>query len=133
MKKTALLFFILVIMAIPTFSAEKSNLTEITCDMVRRVSFGAYSSESYETMSFFIDDNEKQLFYAPSMNPCLSASKLFNSNQISLYGMPFGDDFGGDLHINRNTGTIKMLFQDRSQATVVFTGRGTKVENTQKF
>lgn len=41
MKKTALLFFILVIMAIPTFSAEKSNLTEITCDMVRRVSFGA--------------------------------------------------------------------------------------------
>ncbi len=118
-------------------SSEKTvsdELVEISCETVRRVSRINQLLETYATLGFYIDDKNKQLYFAPNKTRCISASRVFNDNEISLYGLSYADAHGS-LHINRNSGTINMQLTENRDVNVVinYTGRCSKVEKNKKF
>lgn len=120
---------------LPVFSSTKNELTEISCEVVRRISYRNYQVEAYENWGFYIDDTNRQLYFAPSKKPCFCISQAFNKEEISLQGMPFMDDMSGELHINRKSGAINMRFQSKSDyySVVTYTGRCQKVEEQHAF
>ena len=126
-------FFICICIQIqPVFS--EIQMTEISCDVIRRVTFSNKMRESYDSWGFYIYDEGQKLYYAPSGKTIEYTNKVFDENQISYYGVPFIDDMVGDIHINRQSGTINMQFKSKKEpAVVTYNGRCSKVDNSQRF
>ena len=133
MKKiivTALLF----VLCIPCFSDEGE--TEIYCEAMQIMTYRRITRTEYTNYGFYIDDNNKMLYYAPGHTSIGGDVVRFDENAISINNIKSPLGLIGELNINRKSGAFS--FDDRENRTLIpviirRTGSCSKVSANNKF
>lgn len=130
-------FLILVILLTsgPICYANEGDI-EIYCEAVQTITYKQRIVKNYSNFGFFIDDNSKKLYFAPSHNDVGGNVIIFDEDAIYLKDINAPTGMSGDLSINRNSGAFRINFVENKKilpAHITHTGNCSKVSAQNKF